>query len=420
MSQTFKTDSNTISEYGLIGLVNRDEEYLKDKKFKSICVNENIYKELEEFAKTDSGKDVLGFSGNGKYLQAKNYVGVVQTVSGFTLEILPKIYVKENEETQTKEIFLRLLTILYKLPNYKHTNSANFDTQKKPILEIFITMFLNEVSKIIKRGLKSDYQEKEDNEQFLKGKLLINKHLKHNYIHKERFYVAYDEYTQNRVENRVLKSTLTYLLGISSSFENQRLIRIYLEYFYNVDFSFNYKSDFQRCITYTRGMKVYENALIWAKVFLQKNTFSSFQGDTIAFALLYPMEKLFENYVEYYLINRYKKCNNIQILAQSEKEFVNNLFQMKPDFLIRRDDDILVVADAKWKIINKDAEFSQSDFYQLFAYAKIFQPKKALRLYYPKSRYFNKSKMYDYNDSQTKIMVIPLDMTDILEKNIGN
>ena len=410
-------NNNQISEYGLIGLED-EREYLQSYKFKSIYVKKDIYEQLEEFAKTDSGKDVLGFSGNGKFLQAKNYVGVIQTISGFTLEILPKIYQSDDYKDNSKEIFLKLLEILYKLPNYKHTNSAKFDTLDKPLLEIFIAMFLEEVGKIIKRGLKSDYLNKEDNEFFLKGKLLFNEHIKRNYIHKERFYVAYDEYTQNRVENRLLKSTLKYLLSISSSFENIRLIRIYQEYMSSINLSMNYDNDFRMSNTKTRGMKYYRDALIWAEIFLKKETFSSFSGDTIAFALLYPMEKLFENYVEYYLKDRYKKCDIVQIEAQSQKEFVSNnknkvLFRIKPDFLIKRDDQLLVIADAKWKIIEKDNAFSQSDFYQLFAYAKIFKPKKPLRLYYPMSEYFTKCKRYRYNDNETKITVIPLDMNNV-------
>ena len=404
-------NNNQISEYGLVGL--EDEKvYLENYKFKSICVEKSVYEELEEFAKSDSGKDVLGFSGNGKFLQAKNYVGVIQTISGFTLEVLPKIYQSDESEDNSKEIFLKLLEILYKLPNYKHTDSAKFGTLDKPLLEIFIAMFLDEVGKIIKRGLKSDYLNKEDNEFFLKGKLLFNEHIKRNYIHKEKFYVAYDEYTQNRVENRLLKSTLKYLLNISSSFENIRLIRIYQEYMSSINLSINYDNDFRMCNTKTRGMKYYRDALIWAEIFLKKETFSSFSGDTIAFALLYPMEKLFENYVEYYLINRYKK---LMIIPQYQREFVKDLFNIKPDFLIQRDDNLLVVADAKWKIIEKNNEFSQSDFYQLFAYAKIFKPKKPLRLYYPMSEYFTKCKRYRYNDNETKIIVIPLDMDNVRE-----
>ena len=256
--------------------------------------------------------------------------------------------------------------------------------------------------------------------KFAKGKLLFNEHIKRNYIHKEKFYVAYDEYTQNRVENRLLKSTLKYLLSISSSFENIRLIRIYQEYMNSINLSMNYDNDFRMCDTKTRGMQYYRDALIWAEVFLNKKTFSSFKGDTIAFALLYPMEKLFENYVEYYLINRYKK---LVINPQYSRDFVKDLFIIKPDFLIERvkegkeGNDILVVADAKWKIIDeKEHKFKESDFYQLFAYAKIFKPKRPLRLYYPMTYNFKCVKVFQYNDGATTLIAIPLDLTKIINQ----
>jgi len=57
------------------------------------------------------------------------------------------------------------------------------------------------------------------------------------------------------------------------------------------------------------------------------------------------MEKLFENYVEYYLINNEDKSYKIR--PQSSRKFVKDLFPLKPDFLIEKDDEIFVVADAK-------------------------------------------------------------------------
>ncbi|MBD3843221.1 MAG: hypothetical protein IE909_15335, partial [Campylobacterales bacterium] len=80
-------DKATISEFGLIGI---GDSVLTANKFLSANVTDTAYKELEAFAKTDAGKDVLGFTGNGKYLQAKSYVGTIQTKNGFVLEILPK------------------------------------------------------------------------------------------------------------------------------------------------------------------------------------------------------------------------------------------------------------------------------------------------------------------------------------------
>ena len=47
-----------------------DENVIYTNKFLSEKINEDFYGELEVFAKTDKGKDVLQFTGNGKYLQA--------------------------------------------------------------------------------------------------------------------------------------------------------------------------------------------------------------------------------------------------------------------------------------------------------------------------------------------------------------
>ena len=168
----------TISEFGLIGW-----ESEPSNKFLCAKIEEQHYKELESFAKTDKGKDVLSFTGNGKYLQAKSYIGTIQTTSGFILEILPKtvskkeLSAKEQEEQikNSKQIFMKLLHLLYKLPNYKNIDSANFERIKDlEIFEIFIFMFLEEVGIIIKKGIKSDYVGQEDNLFYLKGKLLIN------------------------------------------------------------------------------------------------------------------------------------------------------------------------------------------------------------------------------------------------------
>ena len=46
---------------------------------------------------------------------------------------------------------------------------------------------------------------------FLKGNVLINRHLKENIGHAERFSLAYDEFNLNRPENRLIKSTLLKL-----------------------------------------------------------------------------------------------------------------------------------------------------------------------------------------------------------------
>ena len=407
----------TISEFGLIGWENEPSN-----KFLSAKIHKSYYEELESFTKTDKGKDVLQFTGNGRYLQAKSYVGTIQTTSGFILEILPKTVKKEeNKENgeqikKSKEVFMKLLHLLYKLPNYKNIDSANFERIKDlDIFEIFIFMFLEEVGIIIKKGIKSDYVGQEDNLFYLKGKLLINEQIKRNSIHKERFYVQYDDYNQNRAENRLIKSTLKLLSNISRDFENQRKIRQYLEHMNWIELSLNIDKDFSM-VKKVRGMEHYKNALIWSKVFLKKESFSSFSGDTVAFAILYPMEKLFECFVQWWLEKKYP---HLQIQAQNGGiDFVKNLFTVRPDFLIKKDAKVICVADAKWKLIENNKDFSQSDFYQLFAYKNIFLKHHkednceltSLKIYYPKSDFLQKDTIFEYFKDEGEIKIVPLDI----------
>lgn len=415
----------TISEFGLIG---KEDSVCTANKFLSANVCETAYKELEAFAKTDNGKDVLGFSGNGKYLQAKSYVGTIQTKSGFTLEILPKISLDicttvNKEIEDSKQIFMKLLHLLHKLPNFKQIDTAKFEVQKLDIFEIFILMFLEEVGQIIKKGIKSDYSTQEENLFFLKGKLRFGEHLKRNIVHKERFYVEYDDYNQNRPENRLIKSTLNFLSKVSKNANNVRRIRLYMEHMNWVDLSMNVENDF-RGVKVGRGMEHYKNALRWSEVFLKKKSFTSFSGETISFAILYPMEKLFECFVEWWLI---KNETDVEVIAQSgEHDFVSKynekekrrLFGVRPDFLLKDKEKICCVADAKWKLIDKEGDFSQGDFYQLFAYKHIFfdtnSTSDCLRIYYPKTDFLTCEKYFEYHCS-SKIKIVPLDLKDLLK-----
>jgi len=406
----------TISEFGLIGI---DKSVCNYNKFLSAKVTEHVYKELEEFAKTESGKDVLQFFGNGYYLQAKNYVGTIRTKSGFTLEILPKSSIREENfnEQRSKQVFIKLLHLLYKLPNYKHVHEANFSRVRNiPVFEIFITMFLDEVEQLIRKGIKSDYILKEENLYYLKSKLLIGEQIKRNFVHKERFYVQYDDYNQNRAENRLIKKTLQVLLRYSTTYENRNRIRQYSEHMKWIEVSSNINKDF-RMVKNGRGMEHYTRALIWAKVFLSKESFSSFSGETIAFAILYPMEKLFESFVGWYL---QKKYSSLEIEEQyGSVSFVEELYTVRPDFILRKNNKVCCVADAKWKIIDDKSNFSQNDFYQLFAYKHIFgegkDPIDCLRIFYPKSGFLLEEKVYHFFKSHGHIRIVPLDMEKELE-----
>jgi 5-methylcytosine-specific restriction enzyme subunit McrC len=51
---------------------------------------------------------------------------------------------------------------------FRNLNDANLRNQKFPILEIFIQLFLSELSLLVKRGIKKNYVEKTDNLKYIK------------------------------------------------------------------------------------------------------------------------------------------------------------------------------------------------------------------------------------------------------------
>lgn len=311
----------------------------------------------------------------GKFIQARNYVGILQTKSGLTIEILPKIADKTDTD-KSKAVFIKMLRALKNFP-FKSSNLASLKTQNLPLLEIFISMFLCELEALVKKGIKSDYVALEENLNFLKGKLNINEQIKRNSVHKERFYVGYSEFLSDIKINRIIKKTLKFLYKKSNSSKNQQKIRELLFIFDEVSTCDDYKNFFEKLII-NRRVKHYEQTLLWCKIFLLNNSFTPHKGDDLAFALLFDMNALFESYVGDFI----KKSFPGTILQHSEKHLVEypKSFKLRPDIFLKDK----FIADTKWKIIKLKDDISQADLYQLYAYGKKHPCDGKLHLIYPK------------------------------------
>lgn len=377
-------------------MIIKEFEYLQYRdKSKPHYIEEKTFEAIEKFVLQNEASEqylkIATKKGFGKVLQAQNYVGVIQTKDGTTIEILPKISNVESEE-KSKEILIKMLKTLKKSP-FKNFNMANLKNSKLPLLEIFISMFLEELAKLVQKGIKSDYVTKEENLKFLKGKLKIGEQIKHNTIHKERFFAEYQEFSSDRVENRLIKTTLGYLYKKSKSNRNQQRIREFLFVFDEIKPSHDIKTDFSK-VRLNRQMKDYEQVLLWCKTFLLENSFSPYKGDDVAFALLFDMNLLFESYVGDYL----KKKGLDVSLQDKGKHLVEEpkKFALKPDIVIKHENEV-IVADTKWKIIKEEKDISQSDMYQLFAYGKKYKNQQ-LYLIYPVNSEKELELFYEYEN----------------------
>ena len=416
---------------------NKDRDISLSTKAQYDKKAQKIFKELKNFADEKGNHIFLNSYGKNR-LKARNYVGLIQTKSGFCLEILPKTFRSANESEgfeiqnctcthpltpsareweslsnddtkpkkcqvcKAKDLLLKMLKTLKNSP-FKQSHISNLKTQNAPLLEIFVIMFLNELETLIKKGLKSDYIECEQNRKFLKGKLLFTQNLKHNFAHKERFFTASDEFSSDIAPNKLIKSTLLLLSTRHFSTKTNARIMQSRFVFDEISPSQNYDKDFAKCVN-LRHFKAYELILLWCKIFLNKQTFTAYQGSEKAFALLFDMNELFESFVAWHLK---KTLVNHIVKAQDGRKFLiqGDKFKIKPDLVIYNKTDTKlenppkIIADTKWKILSvdetKNFSISQGDLYQIFAYLSKYQCQNGI-LIYPKIDDENNEKVFKY------------------------
>jgi len=353
------------------------------------------------------GKEIIRFN---------NYVGVIETKSGFTIEVLPKIYHVDNVQEQ-RNIFLSMLRYLKDSP-FKAISEAHLKTKKFPILEFFITAFLGEIDKLFQKGLKRAYVEKEENLDCVKGRIDFPSQIAYNTVHKEKFFVHYDEFSLDIPQNRLLKNTFHYLLSRSRLYKNKVRLHQYLQIWDAIPFSKNIESDLQQLNGHSRLYSHYERPLQWAKVFLKGESFTNFKGKSLNTALLFPMERIFEDYVAA-MFKKYLPAGEITIRKQDKRNHLVNdhkgkaKFQLRPDIVIEKDGTPIAILDTKWKAVNENLEkenywISSSDMYQLFAYGKKYPNNPKLFLIYPASDTFTERLApFKYQDNKLELIAKP-------------
>lgn len=358
--------------------------------------------------------------GIGKIITARNYVGLITMTDGTVIEILPKIAGGDISDGDTKRIFLEMLKTL-KDVTFKDFNVSNLHTDRLSLLEIFIKMFLDEVSILTKQGLKAAYTPVEANERFYKGKLLASQNIKHNLINHDRFFVRYDDFSINRPENRLIKSTLRFLLKQTTDSRNrQNTVRL-LTFFEGVDYSASCEADLSKCIN-DRSMSHYDKTLSWCRVFLRGNSFTSFRGSEIALALLFPMEKVFESYVAAKF--RRHLGDGVSLQTQDARyslfDSPTRAFALRPDIVLEFDGQT-VVLDTKWKLLSdntRNSGISQSDMYQMYAYSKKYDA-DGIVLLYPHSDNVSRSEFRYASDDNVKVDVSFIDLRNA-DSSIAN
>ncbi len=419
-----------IREYGVISEGTFGNPYSSD----DIEIDETSFNSITNFIEENSENRefenafLIFKKGRRRHIRVKNYVGIIETKQGVAIEILPKIY--KNSDTSSikdaKSLFLRMLKTLSNSPFLNLQFAHLKEVDKFPILEIFINAYLSELKILLSRHLIKDYNQYEENSTFIKGKLLIRENIKKNSYKKTQFYCSYDIFSKNIPPNRLIKSTLLHLFKISKSSSNKKQILKTLNQFEGVDVSRSVDEDLSFCKSRKRMLKNYNIVISWSETYLKNKSFTNFSGGSINQAILFPMEKLFENYIAF-LISKHcgSRLVNVQDkkyalinqkLNSSDKKYEVERFPLRPDIVINDD---LIIIDTKWKVLDQETKkfgIQETDIYQMHAYGRRYQSANSkgiaprLGLIYPKAPTFQNDLMQMRYGNDLYLDVLPFDL----------
>ncbi|PAF52330.1 McrC family protein [Helicobacter sp. 13S00477-4] len=351
-------------------------EILKDKQKTSLEDKQKaskVFEELKKFASYEENNQFLKLTKGGRCLKSCNFVGLIQTKSGFSLEILPKTSDRNEDKMKAKQLLEKMLKTLKNFP-FKTINFSSIKTTQNSLLEIFVKMFLDELSVVIKKGIKSDYISIEENRFYLKGKVLFSNQIRQNLINQQRFYTNADEYISDIPQNRLIVSVLKLFSKIPLSNKIQSLLNQYFFIFDGIGASRNADKDFNLCVK-SHSLKHYEIILSWCKVFLKKEIFTPYAGDSVGLALLFDMNKLFESFVAY-CFKKYSQGWEISLQDKGKYLCKNNykdIFALKPDIVAKQKADKIMILDTKWKKITSQKDINQADIYQIWSYVSKYK-----------------------------------------------
>lgn len=315
-------------------------------------------------------------------LKFAQYCGVIRLPT-CTVELLPKLGMMDHrtagEADRARGALLIMLHHAQRLRLRKMETVAQH-TVRAPLMDIFVTAFLESALMQARRGMLSRYRSHVDDVVALKGRFDASANYLHNTGRPHLLRCEYDEFTTDNRYNRAIRATLDLCRSWARQPTTMRLWHEAHTRFASIPSTRMTAADVAH-LPRDRTTRRYELVLEWCERLLAMGSPALKAGTSPAPGLLFDMNKLFEAYVAKTVQSSASDAQVVRTRGESRHMATNgstNLFLLKPDITVWETREaglppkLVRLVDAKWKRINpaKDAwQVSQDDVYQMLAYA---------------------------------------------------
>lgn len=348
----------------------------------------NFFYSENESKKIESQR-FLQFIHKSNELKSNKYVGVIH-YEGIKINLLPKIFFDSSKDYSINEINQIQNHILWwlsycrkiKFPNYQ----ATLGSSKSDFFEVIIYLFAKYTRELLNSSIYQQYEEVTRELSFIKGRVNTNKYINEN-LSKGKWHklnCTYDAFVFDNEFNRIIKYVTNLLFNISSNKENKKNLR---EILFILDEVSDERATAEQCsrISFNPMFGEFETVRDYCQLFLTNCISFDYKNDLKLFAFLLPMEYVFEDFIFGFID---KELEKVTAKSQRSDTYLDEekAFNLKPDLWLKTNDKSLI-ADTKYKIVYSDDKdpkkgISQTDLYQMLAYAIRFQVQEIV-LFYP-------------------------------------
>lgn len=252
-------------------------------------------------------------------------------------------------------------------------------SQNTDVLESIIPAFVHHTHQAIRRGLLQGYRTEEEALHTVRGRIRFNDQINRRFGIPLPVEVAYDEFTEDIEENRLLKTALHRLSRLPVRSERSRQDVNGLRPAFNTVGLGDYRRGAPE-VRYTRLNSHYRPAVELARLIIDNSSLELFHGEVAGASFLLDMNKVFEQFL--FVALR-------EALGLPEREWrsgerltldVDGKIRLYPDLSWWSGGSCRFVGDAKYKRITPTG-FPNADIYQMLAYCTAADLPSGLLVY---------------------------------------
>ena len=260
--------------------------------------------------------------------------------------------------------------------SYRNMATEEFDN----VAELCAAILAKGVSVQVKRGLGREYIVQTEPLSAPRGRIEVSESIKTRSMMRKQLICSYDEFSENSYMNRILKTTMVFLLKADIAKSRKKELRKLLVYFADVDELDPHRINWN--VQYNKNNQTYRMLIMVCYLVVKGLLQTESDGSTKMMNFLdeQRMCRLYEKFLLEYYRKEHKelKAAASQIPWQLDDDFTELLPTMQSDIMLsRRVDSVerVLIMDAKYYSRTTQVQFDthtvhSGNLYQIFTYVK--------------------------------------------------